>query len=67
MNLMSGKYLLNQAACSPEFFDDVQSAYNIPVTPRRAVTTGNEYWVLTTSVSIPSHDNQCKDDRKGPN
>lgn len=25
MNLMSGKYLLNQAARSPEFFDDVQS------------------------------------------
>jgi hypothetical protein len=28
MNLMSGKCLLNQATCSPEFFDDVQGPVN---------------------------------------
>jgi hypothetical protein len=27
MNLMSGKYLLNQAIYSPEFFDDVQDVH----------------------------------------
>ena len=29
MNLMSRKYLLNQAACSPRFLDDVQERYNL--------------------------------------